>query len=68
MSKTILIPVQVPDWAKWVAQDEDGAWFAFSCKPLPGSAVWNTHHGSMEELCETHSFNPNWRETLREVA
>lgn len=64
--KTVPIPVQVPDWVKWVAQDEDGTWVAYEIKPHSTSIYWHVPIGQWESLFNGHP-NPNWRETLREV-
>ena len=66
--KTIPIPVQVPDWAEWVAQDEDGAWYAFEKRPSDKDSTWYDNDGTSRFLCETYEYNPKfWRETLRKV-
>ena len=66
MSKTIDIPVQVPDWARWVAQDENGTWGVYDCEPTRCTDSWM---GNGRYLLFVGSEpNPNWRETLREVA
>ena len=26
---------QAPEWANWLAQDADGYWYWFNCKPVP---------------------------------
>jgi len=67
--KTIDIPVQVPDWAKWVAQDKNGDWWCYERMPRisdMGPFEWSFSGGDCE-LLGTFEPNPNWRETLREV-
>lgn len=64
--KTIPIPVQVPDWAKWVAQDQDGGWWAHELEPDTRHAMWQ-NDGRISFICRGMPANPNWRETLREV-
>lgn len=31
--KNITMTLRVPNWAKWIAIDEDSRCFAFKCKP-----------------------------------
>lgn len=66
--KTTLIPVQVPDWAKWVAQDQYGSWFAHECEPPHNQDLERWVSGGLVQFLFDGGFNPNWRETLREVA
>lgn len=40
---------EAPDWANWVAQDEDGEWFWFEVKPkLASDNLWETFHRTLE--------------------
>jgi len=31
--KTITLKIKIPNWANWVAQDEDGVWWAYENEP-----------------------------------
>lgn len=65
--KTTPIEVPIPDWAKCVAQDRDGSWWAYEITPKPEREDrWNAHHGKHEFIANS-APNPNWRETLRRV-
>ena len=33
--------VKLSDWAKYVAQDEDGTWWEFNAKPQLGNTSWD---------------------------
>jgi hypothetical protein len=50
-----------PDFARYLAQDEDGEWSWFSHKPNEGHAAWWSCEG---ECC--HAGISNWRDTLEE--
>ena len=63
--KTISIPFPVPDWVEWVAQDEDGEWWAHEMEPYLWRNVWDNDKDTV--FIEKGSPNPNWRETLRKV-
>lgn len=65
--KTIPIPVQVPDWAKWVAQDEGGDWCVYESRPVDSKTSWFPTDKRLAMCVAGGSPNPNWRETLREV-
>ena len=66
MSKTIPIPVQVPDWVTHIAQDEDGCWGVYDCKPVKSTCCWMPNGRYLVYPYDSVP-NPNWRETLREV-
>jgi hypothetical protein len=71
--KTVKIEIQVPDWAKFIAQDENGQWNAFDKRPFHiigrngMHGYWNPITYSYESLFKTSKFNPNWKETLIKV-
>ncbi len=53
---------QIPPEAKWIAQDCNGRWFAYVCKPAidpPGKFVWSAADdgGYLCELGQEASFN-----------
>ena len=67
--KTIDIPVQVPDWAKWVAQDSNGEWWAHEDVDLYQEDGEWLSGGRVEHLrLPGGTYSPNWRETLRKIA
>jgi len=50
-----------PEWARYLAQDEDGEWCWFQNKPNEGHAAWWFSGG--ECCCASIS---DWRDTLEE--
>ena len=63
---------EAPPWAKWQAQDKDGAWFAYSEKPeqllsdtirIDNYGYWG--NGGRSQLLKWNTPNPNWRDTLQ---
>ncbi len=40
--RTMMFEVQLSDWARYVAQDADGAWYEYAHKPVRGGnyGVW----------------------------
>jgi len=59
---------EVPDWAKWKAQDANGLWHVFEDKPDfdIGYYEWYTFGSPMLRIGEGDP-NPNWRDTLVEL-
>lgn len=51
---------QAPEWANYVAMDENGAWFWFSEEPRPGSGEWVNHAAKYEMAVAAH----DWRACL----
>jgi hypothetical protein len=64
------------DWPElWVAQDENGSWFAYSADVIPSESIfpiqqWMYDHSKMgtesESLIQTNK-NPNWKETKQRI-
>ena len=57
-----------PDWAVWLAQNEDGLWWWHEQKPWPG--YWRNFWASLGlvKAQALGQINPDWRETLEERA
>lgn len=54
-----------PEWAKFKAQNQDGAWHYYECLPVQGNYQWlfGPHHA--RALCiSVDRPNENWRNTL----
>ncbi|SHI22489.1 hypothetical protein SAMN04488135_11424 [Pollutimonas bauzanensis] len=62
-----------PDWSgapegwNWAAQDEDGRWFWYGVKPVPGigGGVWRAPSRA-QAYAGQGAPNPEWYESLRE--
>lgn len=52
-----------PDWARWLAQDEDGSWWWYGDEPHLALSIGEWRSAA---LSSTASHVPNWRETLEE--
>ena len=59
--------VKLPTWAAWVAQDADGAWWAYEHEPNEGAISWYENEVGRGLLIGKEQANPNWRETLRKI-
>ena len=66
--KTIELKIKIPNWANWIAQDEDGVWWAFEEQPSRMHNHWMSFCGTYCAL--THAVgadDPKWVYTLRWV-
>lgn len=54
-----------PQWACYMAQDLNGGWWWYECRPTPSpSGGWmSSQPGSRIQRCET--ANPDWRQTIQ---
>jgi len=61
----MLIDIQIPDWANWIAQDADGEWVAHASEPSVGYSCWN----SMRKYQVIAAGKPpaDWTKTLQRV-
>jgi len=54
-----------PEWANWLAQDEDGSWWWYEDKPKLNLDIW-WGCDRMMPVFGKKEFTPNWRETLEQ--
>jgi hypothetical protein len=59
---------ELPEWANWVAQDENGLWYAYEKKPYQQDLQWleESKDGDVESICRTEVIG-DWRDTLYEI-
>ena len=54
----------VPAWARWLAQDADGTWWAYEVESLQHDSGWYENEvGRSRRLCRGQP-NPEWRLVL----
>jgi hypothetical protein len=59
-----LAGIDIPDWAAWLAQDADGAWWAYEAEPNQQHNGWYENEvGRIRRLCRT-SPPADWQSTL----
>lgn len=57
--------VDAPEWAQWLAQDEDGEWYWFQDEPeAMGCKEWITLTGGNFEWARTTPCHGHWFKTL----
>ena len=65
--KTIKLEVQIPEEAKYIAQDEDGEWWAFKKEPRKDTQDGGWLVNFDGDYLVKGIPNPNWRDTLIKV-
>ena len=54
----------IPDWAEWIAQDEDGTWWAYEAHPNQQHHGWYENEvGRIQRLGQTDQPQ-DWQRTL----
>ena len=62
--------IELPNWVKWVAQDENGSWWGFSVEPLEHFSGWYENEvGDFILLLKPQGKTTiiQWRDTLTKV-
>lgn len=56
--------INLPAWANWIAQDQDGCWWAYEVEPLQHDTGWYENEvGKIKRLHKGHLDKP-WQSTL----
>lgn len=65
---SLTLEVAVPEWARFVARDEDGSWFAYEERPKfdPDDGMWCPTDGRYRKIGDGMPTKVA-RDTLREV-
>jgi hypothetical protein len=58
---------KLPDWVKWKAQDEDGAWWGYSVEPLEFSRGWYENEVGSQIKIKQAKADPNWKNSLTKI-
>jgi hypothetical protein len=58
---------QIPEWALWLAQDADGAWWAYEAEPNQQHNGWYENEVGRIANLGKGDPNPDWRDTLKRV-
>ena len=62
--KSDLEKLQVPDWVRYMAQDEDGCWWGYSVEPLMNHRGWYENEvGQNIKLLESEEKS-DWENSL----
>ncbi len=55
---------ELPQWVKWKAQDENGAWWGYSVEPLEFSRGWYENEIGLRIKINQSNANPDWKNSL----
>ena len=66
MKRQVGLKVQVPDWANWIAQDQNGEWWAFKENPYIEDSLdsWWAKSGTQHEIIGKTLNKNKWRKSL----
>ena len=56
-----------PEWARWLAQDADGAWWCFEAEPNQHDTGWYENEVGRYRRAGQGSANPDWRTALQRI-
>ena len=57
--------VAIPSWARWLAQDADGSWWAYECEPNEGDHGWYENEVGRCARVASRAPPRQWQHTLR---
>lgn len=60
-------PEDLPAWAHWIAQDEDGAWWAYEHSPNPADHGWYENEVGRIQRLANGPPPADWSATLKKV-
>ena len=58
---------ELPDWARWVAQDADGTWWAYEAEPNEQDRGWYENEVDRIRRLEKAAPPADWQATLTRV-
>jgi hypothetical protein len=65
--KSSIDTTALPAWARWLAQDADGTWWAYEHEPNEGTVSWYENEvGNSLRISRTQR-NSSWRQTLTRI-
>ncbi|MGV6825721.1 MAG: hypothetical protein ACWA5Q_01980 [bacterium] len=56
--------IEPPAWARWIAQDADGTWWAYEAEPLQQSHGWYENEVGRHQRLKKATPPDDWRNTL----
>lgn len=56
--------MNLPPWARWIARDADGSWWAYEVEPLQHDNGWYENEVGRHCLVCRSAPDRNWRTTL----
>jgi hypothetical protein len=59
--------LEIPDWALWLAQDADGAWWAYEAEPNRHDTGWYENEVGRYRRLWQGDPDPDWPNTLKRL-
>jgi len=57
-----------PQWGRWIAQDEDGIWWAYEHEPNQSHNGWYENEVGRYQRLQQGEKNPNWQQALIKIS
>lgn len=57
----------MPEWANWIAQDENGAWWAYEAHPNQHDIGWYENEVGRIKKIGHGDPNPDWENSLTRI-
>ena len=57
--------MDIPDWARWLAQDADGTWWAYEAEPHQHHQGWYENEVGRSLKLNTEPANHHWQSSLQ---
>jgi len=61
------VDMNIPEWAEFIAQDEDGQWWAYETEPNLSHISWYENEVGQIAKLEKTMANKKWKKSLRKV-
>ena len=58
---------ELPNWARWVAQDQDGVWWAYEVEPLQFHKGWYENEVGKNKYLGKTIMPKDYRSTLKRI-
>jgi len=68
LAKPSIFDLETPNWANWLAQDQDGTWWAYEVEPLKFHKGWYENEVGRYKKIRVDSPAINWKEQLFKIS
>jgi hypothetical protein len=58
---------QLPDWARWLAQDADGVWWAYEHEPNLADTAWYENEVGRGIELGRSAISADWQMSLKKI-
>ncbi len=58
----------IPDWARWIAMDEDGLWWCYEVEPHQHDRGWYENEvGRCQKIIASQLQTLTWKDSLKKL-